>query len=138
MHIRPLLLIAALAVPLLPVASPLEAATLEEIRGEMLVDHGAGFALVSGPTALNPGDTVIANPGGGALIVYSNECKVPVQPGAVVTVHKQSPCSGDGGGGGSGEGISTTTLLIGGAVVGLGAGAAVLLTADDEDEPASP
>lgn len=123
-------LVVVSAVFLLPLAgTSLQAASLEGLQGEVLVDRGGGFDIISGPTSLDPGNTVIANPGGKAVIVYSAECKVPVQPGAVVTVHKYPPCDGGGGA------LDTTTLLVGGAVIGLGAGAAVLLLSDN---PASP
>jgi hypothetical protein len=122
--------LAACVLPLAGGAS--QAASLESIQGEVLIDRGGGFDSVGGPTSLDPGNTVIVNPGGSAVVVYSDECKVPVQPGAVLTVAKYPPC---GGGGGS---FNSTTLLIGGAVIGLGAGAAVLLTSGGDDNPASP
>jgi hypothetical protein len=136
MCFRLALLVAAAAI-LLPLAgTSLEAATLEDIQGEVLVDRGGGFDIVSGPTTLSPGNTVIANPGSQAQIVYDSTCKVPVVPGAVVAVHNQSPCNG--GGESQGGSMSATTLLVGGAVVGLGAAAAVLLTSGGDDKPASP
>ena len=134
---------------ILPAALPsLKAATLENIQGEVLVDRGGGFDVVSGPTELNPGDTVIVNPGSSAHIVYNTTCQVDVYPGNVVAVYQDAPCNGgsesagggseSAGGGGSG-GFDTTTVLVGGAVVGLGAGAAVLLTSGGgDDKPASP
>ncbi|HEX9881316.1 MAG TPA: hypothetical protein VGA65_02300 [Hyphomicrobium sp.] len=133
MRIRLARLVAAAAVLLSGLGTSLQAATLENIQAEVLIDRGGGFDITAGPTLLNPGDTVIANPGGGAVIVYNSECKVPVKPGAAVAVHKDSPCSSGGGGV-----FNTTTLLIGGTVVGLGAGAAVLLTAGDDEKPVSP
>ncbi len=132
-------LLAVTAAILLPsVEASLKAATLEDIQGEVLVDRGGGFDLVAGPTTLNPGDTVIANPGSLAQIVYDSDCKVPVHPGSVIAVHKQSPCGTQSESGGSG--VSTTTLLVGGAVVaGGGAAAAVLLSQGGGDnKPASP
>jgi hypothetical protein len=131
-----LALLVATTTALLSVGS-LRAATLEDIQGEVLVDRGGGFDIINGPTTLNPGDTVIANPGSYAQVVYDGACKVPVQPGNVIAVHKEAPCNGGGESGGGG-GMSTTTLLVGGAVVGLGAGAAVLLTQGGDDAPASP
>jgi hypothetical protein len=132
MRVR-LVFLVATAIVLPSVGSSLKAATLGDIQGEVLVDHGSGFDIVNGSTTLNPGDSVIANPGGSALIVYDTECKVPVQPGAVVTVNKYSPCNGGGG-----FALDTTTLVVGGAVVGLGAAAAVLLTSSKDETPASP
>ncbi len=133
MRVR-LFFLVATAILLPSVGSSLKAATLSDVQGEVLVDHGSGFDIVNGSTTLNPGDSVIVNPGGSALIVYDTECKVPVQPGAVVTVHKYSPCNG----GGDGLALSTTTLVVGGAVIGLGAAAAVLLTSNKNETPASP
>ena len=134
-------LVAMAAGALLAAAPSLNAATLENIQGEVLVDRGGGFDIVSGPTTLNPGDTVIVNPGSSAHIVYNTTCQVDVYPGNVVAVYQDAPCNGgseSAGGGGSG-GFDTTTVLVGGAVVGLGAGAAVLLTSGgSDDKPASP
>jgi hypothetical protein len=113
--------------------APAQAASLENIQGEVLVDRGGGFDIVPGPTSLDAGNTVIANPGSSALIVYDADCKVSVKPGDVVAVHESAPCGGGGGGS-----FDTTTLLVGGAVIGLGAAAAVLLTAGGSDSPASP
>ncbi len=136
MGIRLALLVAAVACVLPLFGASLRAASLEGIQGEVLVDRGGGFDIVAGPTTLSPGNSVIANPGSSALIVYSAECKVSVQPGAVVAVHESAPC-GNGGGGSSGT-FGSTTLLVGAAVAGLGAGAAILLTAGDSEAPASP
>jgi hypothetical protein len=139
--------------PLMSTAA--RAAMLQEIQGVVLIDRGGGFDIIDGPTQLNPGDSVIANPGGAAQVVYPDGCRIPVEPGAVIAAQKKSPCSKEGaapevteatadegggsdGGGGNGGGLNTTNLLVGGAVVGLGAGAAVLLLADDNETPASP
>jgi hypothetical protein len=134
------LAVVAVATILLPTAS--QAAMLQEIQGVVLIDRGGGFDSVEGPTQLNPGDSVIVNPGGSAHVVYPDGCRVPVQPGAVVGVNKHSPCSNAEQGvvaeGDQGGGFNTTNLLIGGAVVALGAGAAILLIADDDETPASP
>ncbi len=138
MRVRLTLLVATTAVLLSAAGTSLRAATLEDIQGEVLVDRGGGYTIVSGPTTLNPGDTVIANPGSFAHIFYDESCKVDVQPGNVIAVNKEAPCNGGGSSGGGGGGVSTTTLVIGGAVVGLGAGAAVLLTQGGDDKPASP
>jgi hypothetical protein len=138
-----LAVIVAVATVLPLTGSGAQAAMLQEIQGVVLIDRGGGFDTIDGPTQLNPGDSVIANPGGAAHVVYSDGCNVTVQPGAVVGVEKNSPCSKKGSeqafaGGDPESGFSTTNLLIGGAVVALGAGAAVLLIADDDETPASP
>ena len=122
-----------------------EAATLEGLQGVVLVDRGGGFSIVDGPAQLQPGDYVIANPGGSAQIVYADGCRIPVKPGDVGATLQQSPCAG---GGAQAPGarqesasgaFSYSTLLVGGGVTALGTGAAVLLlSGDDDDNPASP
>jgi hypothetical protein len=109
---------------------------------------------VSGVIVLDVGDAVIASPGGSARIAYADGCTEAVEPGSVVTVTAQSPCSrpaqwaspsGLGGCSLKGneacpvepEADRTHHLLIGAAVVAAGVGAAILLTQDDDD-PASP
>ena len=120
------------------------AATLEGIAGVVLVDHGSGFSAVHGQTQLVPGDTVIANPGGSAKVVYDDGCQVPVEPGSVVSVSSQPPCSLETGSVASpGEQpwhLDTTTLLIGGGVVVGGVVAAVVLLSQNSNSntPASP
>lgn len=124
-------------------AAHVEAATLEGLQGVVLVDRGGGYGAVQGPTQLNPGDSVIANPGGSASVVYPDGCKVPVVPGSVVAVGSQSPCSMETGAvenqalGGL-FGFNTTTLLIGGVVVAGAVAGIILLTDDDDEKPASP
>ncbi len=109
-----------------------QAATLEGIQGTVLVDHGSGYGIVSGPAELNPGDSVIANPGAAAQVVYGDGCNVPVQPGSVVAVAGQFPCPTEAGAVESpGAVFNTTTLLVGGAIVGGAVGAAVLLSHND-------
>jgi len=132
---------ASTVLPLMCAAT--QAAMLQEIKGAVLVDRGGGYDIIDGPTQLNPGDSVIANPGGGAKVIYPDGCTVPVRPGAVIAAQKTSPCSKKGAEqevaeADEGGGLNTTHLLVGGAAVGLGAGAAVLLTADDNEAPASP
>ncbi len=136
---RAAFLLTATALLPLVTGTPLGATTLENVYGEVLVDRGGGFDPAPGPTALNPGNTVIANPGSSAVIVYSADCTVPVQPGAVIGVLDSPPCGSNGASStGGSSSFSTSTLLIGGAVAGLAAGAAILLTSGDDDSPASP
>jgi len=132
----------ALAAVLVLTERPARAATLQSIQGVALVDRGSGFGIVDGPTQLGPGDSVIVNPGGSAQVVYEDGCKVEVHPGIIVSARNTSPCSGGGEAGeaaqADGGGFSSTTLLVAGAVVGVGAVTAVLLTASDSEKPASP
>ena len=41
---------------------------------------------------LKPGDSVMAEPGGAAKVIYTDGCQVPVQLGGVVVIGPQSPC----------------------------------------------
>ena len=130
------------------------AATVRATGGQVLINRGEGYRLVAGTVQGGPGDTVVANPGGSAQIVYSDGCVVDVLPGSVAVINAQSPCSasgnsvstgsvtpssttsdspGDGGGGGGG--ISGTTLALGAAAVGGGVGAAMLLGKDKSSSP---
>jgi len=120
-----------------------DAATLEGVEGTVLVDRGGGYATAHGPTQLNPGDSVIANPGGGAKVVYGDGCAVPVRPGSVVAVAGQSPCSMETGAvdpppAPTGAFFNTQTLLVGGVIVGGVVAAVVLLNNNNSDTPASP
>ena len=106
------------------------AATVNQTGGQVLVNKGEGYRQVAGPTQANPGDSVVANPGGSGQIVYPDGCVVGVQPGSVVTIAEQSPCAT----GGSNVG---TNFAIGAAIVGGGVGAFFLL-GKDKDKGGSP
>ncbi len=107
------------------------AATVNTTSGQVLLNRGEGYKLVTGSAQADVGDTVVANPGGSAQIVYPDGCAVDVVPGAVTTIAAQSPCTTAGG-----TGPSATTFAIGAVVVGGGVGAALLL--QNKDKSASP
>lgn len=66
---------------LLLVATPcLAATTLQPAQGEVFINHGQGYQLVTRPIEVNPGDAVMVNPNGSATIVYDGGCSVSVQP----------------------------------------------------------
>lgn len=69
-----------------------QAATLQPLGGEVFVNRGGGYQLVTGPVEVNPGDAVMANPNGRATIIYSDSCSVNVQPDLVATVTPNPPC----------------------------------------------
>jgi hypothetical protein len=129
------------------------AATVRATGGQVLINRGEGYKMVAGTVQGGPGDTIVANPGGSAQIVYSDGCVVEVLPGSVAVINAQSPCSsanttittgattnsstdtpssGDGGGG---TGISGTALALGAVAVGGGVGAAMLLGKDKSSSP---
>ena len=72
--------------------APLRAATVKAVEGQVLVNSGQGFRLVDGSTSLDPGGTVVANPGAVAQVVYAGGCTVTVQPGSVYLIAGQPPC----------------------------------------------
>ncbi|MGE0213461.1 MAG: hypothetical protein AB7S41_18915 [Parvibaculaceae bacterium] len=65
---------------------------VENVRGPVSVNQGEGFSPVLGSYQLNAGDRVMADKGGSAIVVYNQDCKVPVKPGAVVVVMSRAPC----------------------------------------------
>jgi hypothetical protein len=134
------------------------AATVRATGGQVLINRGEGYKMVAGQVQGGPGDTIVANPGGSAQIVYPDGCVVDVMPGSVAVISAQSPCSAsnttvtsgsvttsattpetppDAGGGGGGSGISGTALALGAVAVGGGVGAAMLL-GGGKDKSASP
>ena len=139
---RSCLCLAILGLGIMSALTAAEAATLQSIQGEVLVSHGNGYSLVRGSAQLNAGDSVFANPGGAAKIVYEDGCVVAVEAGSVLYVGPSSPCIETGSVSTSEASpifeVDGTTLVIGGAVVGSGALAWALLSGDDGEEPASP
>jgi hypothetical protein len=116
-----------------------QAAMLEAIQGQVMVNTGNGYRFVSGTVELKPGDMVIANSGGAAQLAYDDGCSVQVQAGSVVTVGPQSPCAANQANSGNASlGLTPGTLAVGAVVVGGGVGAAMLLGGSNGDKPASP
>jgi hypothetical protein len=115
-----------------------QAATLEAVQGQVLVNRGSGYQFEIGPTDLKPGDLVIANAGASAHITYGDGCVVPIEAGSVMTVAQRSPCAAQSGGTPS-FGLTPTTVGIGVAAIGAGVGAAAVLGGGGGgDKPASP
>jgi hypothetical protein len=69
------------------------AATVEPGSGKLTINRGHGFKPVTGPVNAKVGDSVMVGPGGSAMVVYDDGCKVNVQPGAVLTIEPLSPCA---------------------------------------------
>jgi hypothetical protein len=113
------------------------AATVRAVQGQVLVNAGQGYRLVDGSAQLEPGGTVVANPGATAEVVYAGGCTVTVQPGSVYLVASQPPCqrgqptrtgglpdTGQPDTGGSSSGMGSGTAWAIGAVAVVGGGAA--------------
>jgi len=117
------------------------AATVTVSQGQVLVNSGQGYRLVDGSAQLEPGATVVANPGAIAEVVYPGGCTVTVQPGSVYVIASQAPCQKgepvqSGGltdkspptsGGNGTTGGSGTAWAIGAAAVVAGGAAAYFL-----------
>ena len=95
------------------------AATLDSIQGRVQVNSGSGFHQVVGATEVAPGTSVMASPGGGAEIFYSDGCRIPVRPGSVAVVAPISPCAQGQGNPGDVPGTSDNVAHYG--VVGVAA-----------------
>jgi hypothetical protein len=72
------------------------AATVTATQGQVLINRGQGYQLVTTSVQASAGAIVIANPGGSAEVSYPDGCRVNVMPGAVVTIAPESPCKAQG------------------------------------------
>jgi hypothetical protein len=81
-----------LSCSLLVSVTPCLAALIEPVQGNCYISHGQGFQPVKGEINAGPGDTVMVSPGGMAEIVYSEGCKIDVEPGMVTTIAASPPC----------------------------------------------
>ena len=82
-----------LTLALSPVVTPLQAAVLQNVTGNVVVNKGQGFEPARNNTEVLPGDQVVIGPGAGAVLNYSAGCSVPVPMETVVTVSAQAPCT---------------------------------------------
>lgn len=112
---------------------PAQSAVLEALQGGVLVSRGgSAYQLVHQPTQLRVGDSVLANPGGSARVVFENGCAVDIQPGMVFTVGEAPPCNTtDNATAGS---TDYTTVAVGAAVVAGGVGLALALGGGDDGD----
>lgn len=73
---------------------PSHAATLQSVAGQVSINSGAGYKPAGSGSKAKVGDVVMASPGARAQLVYADGCKVPVNPGVVMTIQVESPCAG--------------------------------------------
>lgn len=130
------------------------AATLRPTGGDVLINHGAGFEHVSGPTNAGVGNSVMVSPGGSAQVVYDDQCTVPIKPGQLVTIAQEAPCKmaktevPDFEGTRMNAGASkygaypydddTAAWVVGGAAIGGGVGVGIMVNELLNDKTASP
>ena len=111
------------------------AATVTATQGQVMINRGAGYQLLVGSTDVNPGATVVVNPGGSARVVYPDGCAVMVEPFSVHAINVKSPCesktdqstTADSTTGSAGS--NTTLYWIGGGAVAAGAAGYAYLAA---------
>jgi hypothetical protein len=108
-------------------ASTSWAATVQVSSGEVFIDRGNGYSMVTGSTTGKPGDVVMAKAGGSAVIIYGDGCVQNVDVGTIATIVEVPPCAVPG---------PDYALIVGGVVVAGGVAAAIILSGDD-DKPAS-
>ncbi len=72
-------------------------AEVSPVHGEILVNAGAGFRLITGAARLKPGDATFARSKALGRLVYADGCSIDVAPGSVIWVRAQSPCRADAG-----------------------------------------
>jgi hypothetical protein len=69
------------------------ATTVELSEGTLMINKGKGFKAVKHQVVAKAGDSIMVSPGGHAKLVYPDGCTIEVQPGAVTTVTRLSPCA---------------------------------------------
>ena len=60
---------------------PAAAATVESVKGKVLINRGDGFQPVTNGAPANAGDRLMASAAASAKLVYSGRCRVNVVPG---------------------------------------------------------
>lgn len=126
---------AVITIVLSLMSGPAAAATLTVLQGNVLVNRGTGYQLVSGASEVAPGDQVFADPDGQAMLAYPDGTSTVVEPGNVVSVTESGAAPVAAGA------LNTSTLIIGGAVVAGGVGLALGASGGGgggKDHPASP
>ncbi len=74
-----------------------QVAEVSPVHGEILVNAGAGFRVITGAAQLKPGDATFARSKALGRLVYADGCSIVVAPGAVFWIRAQSPCKADAG-----------------------------------------
>jgi hypothetical protein len=70
------------------------AATVTSEQGQVLLNRGDGYKLVTEPTEASAGHQVIVNPHSAGQVTFDDGCVVKIQPGSVFTISAKSPCGG--------------------------------------------
>ena len=108
------------------------------VEGPVMVDNGNGYVAVDSGTPVQPGSSVMAQPGASGQIVYDDGCSVAVGEGQIVLVESQSPCVEEANvddGLSAGVGDYALFVLPAAAII---VGLVFAFSDDDKDRPASP
>jgi hypothetical protein len=120
------------------VTAPSWAATLESLHGEVSINRGHGFQRVIGTVEANVGDAIMVGPGGRARVVYRDGCPVNVDPGSVVRILEQSPCTAFAQVPAVAPAFPAASFAAPAAVVGGSVARGIYLRNQINDRPASP
>ena len=71
------------------------AATVNPLKGEVLITRGEGYQAITKPIEVSSG-AVFVRPEGSAEIVYADGCRLNAEPGVVITIGVDSPCQTQG------------------------------------------
>ena len=87
------LVILAMALVPLSLGSSAFAQSVTDVKGNLLVNRGAGFVPMQAGSPVALGDRLMVRPGNKAVLRYDGGCRVNVVPGQVVTVTEAPVCS---------------------------------------------
>lgn len=110
------------------------AAQIDRVVGSVMINKGSGYKQIASATSTKPGDVIIAGVDSRAELIYSDGCRVKIEPGVVVTVSDVSPCKAT-----QAEGVTSGQLLVGGVLVAGGVALAIgLSNSGSSNRPKSP
>ncbi len=121
------------------------AATLTNISGEIRVNTGDGFRVVTESVVVKPGDKIMAGIKASAKVVYSNDIAFNLKSGRIMTVATNKMAkirskammqeAGVLAAAGFGGGIAPAVVVLAGVAI---VGGVAVAVANSSDSPASP
>jgi hypothetical protein len=125
---------AALVLPTHAIAQSGGGAILSDVRGDVLIDVGDGFAPARGDVRLKLGDRVMVTKAGHAVLSYGAGCSFPLTAPSMTTI-EETGCATTTQDGSGNTGVFVATGL---SVVSTLTAAGIGLAEDDEEQPVSP
>ena len=115
---------------------PAFAATVDAVKGKVLINRGDGFQPATSGVQANAGDLLMASAGGSAKLIYPGGCQVSIIPGRVVSVGKKPPCTAPSLVGEATEGFFSNPVppFVVGAAIGWGIFCAAKYCREDNGE----